>query len=65
MNKEIKSYVTLTATIFIVIGVVHAARFFFQWPATICGWPVPLWVSALAVLVAAYVVFRALRLSDS
>ncbi|TSC81727.1 MAG: hypothetical protein G01um101419_761, partial [Parcubacteria group bacterium Gr01-1014_19] len=30
------------AAIFAVIAVAHAGRLFYQWPAEIAGWPVPM-----------------------
>jgi hypothetical protein len=53
MNKQQhKTLHHVTAAIFALIAILHALRLFYQWPAMIAGWTVPLWLSVVAVLVA-------------
>lgn len=46
-----KTYATVTATLFLVIGVVHLLRIILGWHVEIGGLSIPFWVSWLAVLV--------------
>jgi len=48
-----KAYLIVSTVIFTVVAVVHLLRFALGWTAQIGTWSVPLWVSALAVLVSA------------
>lgn len=44
-----KTYATVTATLFLVMGIVHLLRIIFGWHAEIGGLNIPLWVSWLAL----------------
>jgi hypothetical protein len=50
MNQ--KTYMTVTATLFLVVGIVHLLRIIFGWQVEIGGLSIPFWASWLAVLVA-------------
>ncbi len=39
----------IAGIVFLVISVVHALRLVFRWDVVIGGWPVPMWVSWVAV----------------
>jgi hypothetical protein len=41
----------------------HVLRLAFKWEAVLNGWVVPMWVSAVALLIAAYLAFEGLKLS--
>ena len=43
---------TVTATLFLAMGIVHLLRIIFGWQAEIGGLSIPFWVSWLGVLVA-------------
>jgi len=43
----------LTTTVFAVIAVIQALRFFQAWPVSINGYEVPVWASAIAALACA------------
>jgi hypothetical protein len=47
MNR--KTYMTLTATLFLVMGILHLLRIIFGWQAEIGGWSIPFWASWLAL----------------
>lgn len=49
-----KHLLSVNAVIFGLIAVLHVVRLVLRWPANIAGWPVPLWLSVAAVLVAGY-----------
>jgi hypothetical protein len=44
-----KTYATVTATLFLVIGIVHFLRIIFGWHAEIGGLNIPFWASWLAI----------------
>lgn len=50
MNR--KTYATITATLFLVVGIVHLLRIILGWQVEIGSLSIPFWVSWLAVLVA-------------
>ena len=50
MNQ--KTYVTLTATLFLVVALMHLLRIIFGWSMEIGSLSIPFWVSWLGVLVA-------------
>jgi hypothetical protein len=45
-----KTYATLTATLFLVVGIVHLLRIIIGWHVEIGSLNIPFWVSWLAVL---------------
>jgi uncharacterized membrane protein YhaH (DUF805 family) len=47
-----ETYMTVTATLFLVMAIVHLLRIIFGWQAEIGGLSIPVWVSWLGVLVA-------------
>ena len=50
MNR--KTYMTVTATLFFVVAIMHLLRIIFGWQVEIGGLSIPFWVSWLGVLVA-------------
>jgi uncharacterized membrane protein YhaH (DUF805 family) len=46
------TYLTVTATLFLIVAVVHLLRIILGWHVEIGGLSIPLWVSWLAVLAA-------------
>jgi hypothetical protein len=61
MNQ--KTFSLATGLIFLLIAVIHILRLAFKWEAVLNGWAVPMWVSAVALLIAAYLAFEGLKLS--
>ena len=47
-----KTYMRVTATLFLIVAIMHLLRIIFGWPVEIGGLSIPLWVSWLGVLVA-------------
>ena len=50
MSKD--AFSRLAGTIFLAVAVVHALRLVFKWQVIVAGWQVPLWVSAVAFVIA-------------
>lgn len=49
-----RTYTRLTGVIFLLIAVLHLLRILYGWTAAIDGWVVPLWLSWVALIIAAY-----------
>ena len=52
-----------TGVIFLLIAVLHALRVVFGTEAVLEGWALPMWVSWVAALIAAYLASQGFRLS--
>ena len=52
------SFSVLAGAIFLVVAVAHALRLAFKWEVIIAGWQVPMWVSAVAFVIAAYLAYE-------
>lgn len=48
-----KTYATISAAIFLTVALAHLVRIIFGWDVQIGGLPIPMWVSWLALFVAA------------
>jgi hypothetical protein len=59
------TFLQLAAVVFFVVAVVHALRLAFKWEVIVAGWQVPMWVSVVAVIVAAYLSYEGYRLGKS
>jgi hypothetical protein len=49
---EPQSYMTVTATLFLVVAIMHLLRIIFGWHVEVGGLSIPFWVSWLGALVA-------------
>ena len=56
MNK--KTYYLVISVIFAIVGLLHLARIFYGWEATLGDVPIPLWVSYPAFVIAGYLSLR-------
>ncbi len=63
MHMEREQYIQWSAGIFAVIALVHAWRLLAGWEVIVAGWPVPLWVNVVAVIVAGYLAYQGWKLS--
>ena len=52
----------LAGAIFLAVAVVHALRLVFKWQVIVAGWQVPLWLSVVAFVMAAYLAYEGLRI---
>jgi hypothetical protein len=55
----------LAAAIFLIVAVAHALRLIFKWEVVIADWHVPMWLSGLAFVMAAYLAYEGFRISQS
>ena len=58
-----RTYNIVTATLFLIIAVLHLLRVILGWPARIGGLDIPLWASWLAILVSGGLAYFGFRLS--
>ena len=58
-----RTFSLVAGLLFLLIVVMHVLRLAFKWEAVLNGWPVPMWVSAVALVIAAYLAFEGLKLS--
>ena len=58
----LKSYLVVTAILFMLVAAVHVARLFLGWTVVIGGWDVPVWVSWLTLIVLVAMATYAVRM---
>ena len=63
MSKN--TFTLLAGAIFLIVAVAHALRLIFKWEVVIGGWQVPMWLSAVALVIAAYLAYEGFRISQS
>jgi len=56
-------YCLVTAAVFTVVALLHLLRIIFGWSVLIAGWHVPFWLSWLAIVVLAVLVFYGIKLA--
>jgi hypothetical protein len=56
-------FVLVTSSIFALIALLHALRLIYGWGVTIGEWTMPVWVSAVGFLIAAYLALQGILLS--
>ena len=57
-----KTFTTIAGLVFSVIAVLHLLRLLLHGEAVIGGWAVPMWVSALALVLSGYLAYSAFTL---
>jgi len=58
-----KTFSLVVGLIFLLIAVMHVLRLAFKWEVVLNGWSVPMCVSAIAIVITAYLAFESLKLS--
>ena len=58
-----RTFSLVAGLIFLVMAVLHILRLAFKWEVVLNGWSAPMWVSAVALLVATFLAFEGLKLS--
>jgi len=53
-----KTYIKVTKVIFFIVGLLHLVRIVMGWPLIIGGWEIPVWASALGVIVPWYIAYN-------
>jgi uncharacterized membrane protein len=60
-----RTFSLVTATIFALIALLHAARLLRGWQVTIEGTVVPIWISWIGLAIAAYLAYQGFRLAKT
>ena len=60
MSKHTFSLVA--STIFLIVAVAHALRLVFKWQVIVAGWQVPMWLSAVALVIGVYLACEGLQI---
>jgi hypothetical protein len=58
----VRTYAVVSSIIFLLVALLQLLRLVMQWDVVIDGWHLPLWASAVAVLVAGFLSFAGFRL---
>jgi hypothetical protein len=58
---SLKTFCAATGAIFAIVALIHLARIFLVWQATIGGWSVPMWVSWIGFVVAGGLAYFGLK----
>lgn len=59
-----RTFTQIVGIVFLVVGIVHVTRAFYEWPVVLNLWFIPVWVSwfaALFAFVLAYNAFSSLK----
>jgi len=59
------TFSSLAGAIFLIVAIGHVLRLAFKWEVIIGGWQVPMWLSGVAALVAAYLAYEGFRMRKS
>jgi uncharacterized membrane protein len=57
-----RTFSLVAGLIFLVVAVAHVLRLAFKWDVVLNRWPVPMWISAVALVIAAYLAYEGFRL---
>ena len=52
------TFLLVTSSIFALIALLHAVRLIYGWSVAVGEWTVPVWVSAVGLLIAGYLAFQ-------
>ncbi|MGA8224789.1 MAG: hypothetical protein WB780_24310 [Candidatus Acidiferrales bacterium] len=63
MNKNM--FTMLAGAIFLIVAVAHALRLAFKLQVIVANWQVPMWISAVACVVAAYLAYEGFHVRKS
>jgi hypothetical protein len=55
-----KTFSLVAGLIFLLIAIMHGLRIAFRWEVVLNGWSVSMWVSVVALPIAAYLAFEGL-----
>lgn len=58
-----KQYLQITSVIFIAISLLHGLRLYRGWEAVIADWSMPIWLSWLALVIAAFLAISGIKLA--
>jgi hypothetical protein len=56
-----KAFSLVAGLLFLLVAVAHLLRLLLRWSVILNGWTVPMWVSAIALVVAGFLAFEGFR----
>ena len=56
-----KTFSLAAGLIFLLIAIMHGLRLALKWEVVLNGWSVPMWVSVVAIVIAACLAFEGLK----
>ncbi len=59
-----RTFSLAAGVIFLLVAVMHILRLAFRWEVIFAGWPVPMWVTAVALVIAAYLAYEGFLLGS-
>ena len=59
---RVKTFLRVSV-IFLIVAVVHLLRLVFKWEVILAGWAAPVWLSAVAFVIAAALAYEGFQLS--
>ena len=57
-----KTFLRVASAIFLLVAAVLLSRLAFKWEVVLAGWLVPVWLSAVAFAITAYLAYEGFRL---
>ena len=64
MLMDAKAFSLVAGVIFALVALFHLVRIFMEWTVIIGDWPIPMWLSWIALVVAGGLALLGLRLSE-
>jgi hypothetical protein len=58
-----KTFSLVASVIFLLVAIGHLSRLVFRWSISLGGWPVPLWINGVALLISAYLAYEGFLLA--
>jgi hypothetical protein len=58
-----KTFSLVVGLIFLLVAVMHVSRLALKWEVVLNDWSVPMWASAIAIVITAYLAFESVKLS--
>lgn len=56
-------FILTAAVLFLAVFALHAMRLLFSWEAVIGRWPVPFWMSWIALVITGYMIYTGFKLA--
>jgi hypothetical protein len=58
-----RAFSLVAGLVFLIVAMAHLCRVLLGWTVLVNGWTVPIWVSVVAVVVAGFLAFEAIKRS--
>jgi hypothetical protein len=58
-----RAFSLVAGLVFLIVAIAHLCRVLLGWTVLVNGWTVPIWVSVVAVVVAGFLAFEAIKRS--